>query len=111
MFRIQIKYLVVAMISFMVFVACGNPSTTNNSTNPSAVSSSSPVANTVDKGGSMQMGSESKFNINTSLEPELKEIADQLKIDGLYDKIKEKRPYNSLDDLVSKNVLTQAQFD
>jgi hypothetical protein len=59
----------------------------------------------------MQMGGEHKFNINTSLEPELDPIAEKLKIDGLYDKINHARPYNSLDELVSKNVLTQAQFD
>ena len=111
MFKIRTKYFIIAIISLMIFVACGRPSDTNSSTNPSPVSNPSIIANTTEQSDHSHMGGEHKFNINTSLEPELDPIAGKLKIDGLYDKINKARPYQNLDELVSKNVLTQAQFD
>lgn len=108
MFKVRPIYYAIAILSLMVFIACGSPKTTNNSNNqPSLIPSASPVASTTDNSGQI----EKKFNINTSLEPELDPVVNKLKVDGLYDKLKDKRPYKSLDELVSKNVLTQAQFD
>ncbi|MBW4584313.1 helix-hairpin-helix domain-containing protein [Aetokthonos hydrillicola Thurmond2011] len=107
MFKIRPIYYVITLVSFMFFVACGSPSTNTSNTQPTAVTS--PAVNTADHGS--QAHGEAKFNINTSLEPELEPIAAKIKVDELYDKINKARPYKSLDELVSKNVLTQAQFD
>jgi hypothetical protein len=104
MFKIRPIYYVITLVSFMIFVACGSPSTNTSNIQPTAVISPSPVADTAHNG-------EAKFNINTSLEPELDPVVAKLKVDELYDKINKERPYNSLNELVSKNVLTQAQFD
>ena len=112
MFKIRPIYCAIAMLSLIVFMACSSPKAANNSNNQSStVPSASPVASTTDNGGQRQMNGEAKFNINTSLEPELEPVVSKLKIDGLYDNLNKARPYKSLDELVSKNVLTQAQFD
>ncbi len=106
MFKIRPIYYVIAVISFMIFVACSSPN------KPSAVTSPSSVVSTADNASQIHPSDgEAKFNINTSLEPELDLIVAKLKIDGLYDNINKARPYQNLDELVSKNVLTQAQFD
>nr|MBA3924250.1 helix-hairpin-helix domain-containing protein [Nostocaceae cyanobacterium] len=108
MFRIQIKgFFVVAMISMMVVIGCSSIS--KNSNTPTTTEASPSVSQVKDNMTGMNHGT--KFNINTSLEPELDEIAASLKIDALYDKVKKQRPYNNLNELVSKQVLTQAQFD
>ena len=106
MLKIRPLYYVIAIISFMVFVACSNLSTTNNSANQPQASPSATEVST-----NSQMNGEKKFNVNTSLEPELEPIHEKLKIDGLYDKINEKRPYKTTDELVSKTVLTQEQYN
>ena len=111
MFKIRPIYYMIAVISFMIFVACSSPQTNNSNNQPSAVTSPSPAVTTADNASQMHSGGEAKFNINTSLEPELDPIVAKLKIDGLYDNINKARPYHSLDELVSKKVLTQAQFD
>jgi len=108
MFKIQIKgFFIVAMISMMVVIGCSSIS--KNSNTPIATEASPSVSQVKDNMAGMNHGT--KFNINTSLEPELDEIAASLKIDALYDKVKKQRPYNNLNELVSKQVLTQAQFD
>jgi len=108
MFKIQIKgFFIVAMISMMVVIGCSSIS--KNSNTPTTTEASPSVSQVKDNMAGMNHGT--KFNINTSLEPELDEIAASLKIDALYDKVKKQRPYNNLNELVSKQVLTQAQFD
>ena len=105
MLKIRPLYYVITIISFMIFVACSNLSTNNSANQPSATPSAADVST------NSQTSGEKKFNVNTSLEPELDPINEKLKIDGLYDKINEKRPFKSTDELVSKKVLTQDQYN
>ncbi len=52
-----------------------------------------------------------KININTSILSELDKLEAQLGIPALSNQIQASRPYGSIDDLVSKGVLKQDQFD
>jgi hypothetical protein len=52
-----------------------------------------------------------KININTALLSELDKLEAQLGVPALSHQIQASRPYGTVDDLVSKKVLTQAQFN
>lgn len=52
-----------------------------------------------------------KININTAILSELDKLEAQLAIPALSNKIQASRPYGTTVDLVSKNVITQEQFD
>lgn len=54
---------------------------------------------------------DSKININTAILSELDKLEARLGVPALSNKIQASRPYGSVDDLVAKQVLTQAQFD
>lgn len=51
------------------------------------------------------------ININTASQEELKTLADKLGIADLASKIEEKRPYNDINELVSKEVISPQQLD
>jgi DNA uptake protein ComE-like DNA-binding protein len=50
-------------------------------------------------------------NINTASDEELKKLADKLNVPDLPEKIKANRPYNDIDELVSKQVISPPQLD
>ncbi|MDX2244735.1 MAG: helix-hairpin-helix domain-containing protein [Leptolyngbyaceae cyanobacterium bins.302] len=52
-----------------------------------------------------------KININTAILSELDKLEAALGVPALSHKIQASRPYGSIDDLVSKKVVSQAQFD
>ncbi|MBW4699327.1 MAG: helix-hairpin-helix domain-containing protein [Aphanocapsa lilacina HA4352-LM1] len=60
---------------------------------------------------SMAMGGGRKVNINTAILSELDKFEGLLAIPALSNRIQAARPYASPEELVSKNVLTQEQFD
>jgi DNA uptake protein ComE-like DNA-binding protein len=51
------------------------------------------------------------ININTASQEELKTLGDKLGIADLPSKIEEKRPYNDINELVSKEVISPQQLD
>jgi hypothetical protein len=106
----RIAYFLMALV-FGVMVACSN----NKTTDP--VAPEKPVvetASTTDSGGSTPHASHSggrKININNAILSELDKLEGTLGIPALSNKIQSSRPYTKPEDLVSKKVIDQAQFD
>jgi hypothetical protein len=94
--------LFAAMIALSVIVAC---SSQTSAPPPSATTASaSPMAH-----GGMNHGK--MININTAILSELDKFEAQLGVPALSNKIQASRPYGKPEELVSKKVITQAQFD
>nr|MCU0571057.1 helix-hairpin-helix domain-containing protein [Oculatellaceae cyanobacterium Prado106] len=71
---------------------------------------SSPAAQTDSASTHSAMG-DPKININSAILSELDKLEAQLGVPALSNKIQASRPYATTEDLVSKSVITQAQFD
>jgi Helix-hairpin-helix motif len=95
-----------AGIGLTVLVACG----TQGPTTPSA-STPSPAASMAAGGEHAGMNHGKKVNINNGILSELDRFEAKLGIPALSNKIQASRPYGKPEELVSKNVITQAQFD
>ena len=106
--RSVIRYLLLA-----VAIACLAVGLNNCSSAPTA---SSPSADTASPASSSSMGDmathgDRKININTAILSELDKLEATLGVPALSNRIQASRPYGSAEDLVSKKVMTQAQFD
>ncbi|MBD2003085.1 MULTISPECIES: ComEA family DNA-binding protein [Cyanophyceae] len=97
-----------AVASLLILSNCSQtPSTSDTSnTNTAPVASSSPVATTThsNHGGR-------KININSAILSELDKLEAKLGVPALSNKIQASRPYGSTEELVSKKVISQEQFD
>lgn len=51
------------------------------------------------------------IDINTASEEDLKKLADKLGVSDLAEKIEEKRPYNDINELASKEVISPEQLE
>ena len=100
--------LAFAVVSLLILSNCSQtPSTSDTSnTNTAPVASSSPVATTThsNHGGR-------KININSAILSELDKLEAKLGVPALSNKIQASRPYGSTEELVSKKVISQEQFD
>jgi hypothetical protein len=85
-------------LSLVVLISCTSQP---NSTTPTA------------QGSGIEHGSHGgrKININSAILSELDKLEAKLGVPALSNKIQASRPYGKLEELVSKNVITQAQFD
>jgi hypothetical protein len=90
---------IAAMGLILGIKACSNPSANQPSSPPAAVSSD---ASSIGK---------AKININAAILSELDQLEAQLGVPALSHKIQASRPYGSVEDLVSKQVISQQQFD
>jgi hypothetical protein len=99
--------LAFASVLLVVLTNCTQTPTTGDASNPSPTANSSPVATTA---GS-SIGADEKININTAILSELDKFEAELGITALSHKIQASRPYGSPEELVSKKVITQEQFD
>lgn len=102
MFRRLLRYGVLMIVAAGLLIgikACSNPPTPQANT---------PQQSTVSTQAS---GNKPKININTAILSELDKLEAQLGVPALSHKIQSSRPYGSIDDLVSKQVVSQAQFD
>jgi DNA uptake protein ComE-like DNA-binding protein len=107
--RSLVRYvLTVAAVVFLVVGLnnCANQPTSETASSPSTAASST-AANTA----SDSSAGKKKININTAILSELDKLEAKLGIPALSNQIQAARPYGSIDDLVSKNVLSQEQFD
>lgn len=93
----------------VVLVSCSNPPVSNTTASPDTAVSPSQTGKS--KMGSHSYDGKPKVNINTAILSELDQFEAQLGIPALSHKIQASRPYSKPEDLVSKNVITQAQFD
>jgi hypothetical protein len=102
-FRFLGLMAIACMVAFLI--SC-NPQA-NNSTapaSPAATSSSSPMS-------SQAPGGKPQININTALLSELDKLEAKLGIPALSNKIQGSRPYANTQELVTKQIISQEQFD
>ncbi|NUN66316.1 helix-hairpin-helix domain-containing protein [Pseudanabaena biceps] len=102
-----------SLVSVIAISACTNTPTATNP-NPS-VSNATSESKVESKNESHKKGmsghSKNKININEAILSELDKIEAKLGIAGLSNKIQAARPYTKSEDLVTKKVVTAAQFD
>jgi hypothetical protein len=102
----RIAYALMAL-AFGVVVACSNnPATVDKPI--AAIKPAEPAASPAHEGGH-SMGK--KININNAILSELDKLEGKLGIPALSNKIQSSRPYTKVEELVSKKVIDQAQFD
>jgi len=98
--------LLFASMSLTVLLSCSTQPSDTAST-PTA----SPSAQTSKVMSGMTHGGKSKININTAILSQLDKLEGLLGVPALSNKIQSSRPYGKPEELVSKNVITQVQFD
>ena len=94
--------LCLAGLCLAILTACNSQSTPNGAT---------PNASPMQRGESAGMNHSKKINLNNAILSELDKIEGLLGIPALSNKIQASRPYGKPEELVSKNVMSQAQFD
>ncbi|MDV2993150.1 MAG: hypothetical protein N4J56_002804 [Chroococcidiopsis sp. SAG 2025] len=94
-----------AMLAIVVSCTQQTPDTTNNPSPAPATNTSASAPNHQQHGGKEQI------NINTTILSELDKFEAMLGVPALSNKIQASRPYANPEELVSKNVVTQEQFD
>ncbi|MDF5711562.1 MAG: helix-hairpin-helix domain-containing protein [Nostoc sp. S4] len=100
--------LTVAAAAIVTLSSC---SSTPTAENPSAPNTSPQVTEAADNSNHSGHGSKEKININSAILSELDKFEAKLGIPALSNKIQANRPYGSPQDLVTKKVITQEQFD
>ncbi|MBW4695723.1 MAG: helix-hairpin-helix domain-containing protein [Lyngbya sp. HA4199-MV5] len=98
--------LLLASMSLTVLIACSTQPPDTASAPTTAPSPQGSMAM-----NSMSHGGKPKININTAILSQLDKFEGMLGIPALSNKIQASRPYGKPEELVSKNVITQAQFD
>ncbi|MEW5856959.1 MAG: helix-hairpin-helix domain-containing protein [Cyanobacteriota bacterium] len=105
----------VAIAGLIALTSCGNASTTNNTASPAAspsTAASSPASTTETAAHNHSSHSSGKqININTAILSELDKLEAKLGIPALSNKIQASRPYGSPEELVTKKVISQEQYD
>ncbi len=84
------------------------PTATKTESTASPTTTASPAATT---GHSGNHGGKPGININTAILSELDKLEAKLGVPALSNKIQASRPYGKVEELVSKNVITQPQFE
>ncbi|BAY12426.1 ComEA family DNA-binding protein [Calothrix sp. NIES-2098] len=107
---IKLRYIFLAVTScFIVSLSsCSNGTPTANNSPVPAANSPAQVTETASHNSH---GSKAKININTAILSELDKFEAKLGVPALSNKIQASRPYANPEDLVSKKVITQEQFD
>ena len=105
-FHRLIRYvaLTLSMGALVIGIKACSPPASNQTTAPS-----SPVA--MSPSGSMSMGNKPKININTAILSELDKLEAALGVPALSNKIQASRPFGSVEDLVTKKVITQERSE
>lgn len=104
-----LKIAILACAASVVISACNNtPTTTTTTEKPSPVASTPPAASNEMVG--MKHG-DKKININGAILSELDKLEAKLGVPALSNKIQASRPYKTPEELVSKKVIDQAQYD
>ncbi|HEY9658828.1 MAG TPA: helix-hairpin-helix domain-containing protein, partial [Allocoleopsis sp.] len=106
--RSLLRYMLLTLAIAGLVVGLNNCAPASNPTASSPASSSSTSSVSSENAAASD---EPKININTAILSELDKLEAKLGIPALSHQIQASRPYGSVDDLVSKGVLNQAQFD
>lgn len=108
-------FVAIATALLVVAVSCTQTPTSNNSTPPSSTASTpaatSPSSTAQNTEHSGHTTGKAKININSAILSELDKLEAKLGVPALSNKIQASRPYAKVDELVSKKVITQEQFD
>jgi hypothetical protein len=107
MIRLRYASLSVAGAVIVTISACNSTPTTENPSTPN-VDNGSQSTEAVSHSGH---AGKDKININSAILSELDKFEAKLGIPALSNKIQANRPYGSPEDLVSKKVITQEQFN
>ncbi|NJP10720.1 MAG: helix-hairpin-helix domain-containing protein [Leptolyngbyaceae cyanobacterium RU_5_1] len=103
---VRYMFLAVSIVGLILSIkACSSPPATQTSS-PAAQSEMSSSSSTTDAASNKP-----KININSAILSELDKLEAALGVPALSHKIQASRPYGSTEDLVSKKVVTQEQFD
>lgn len=100
------RYALLAVMAAGIIVsikACSTPTTQQTTPAPATSPNTSAVTSSV--------SGDPKININTAILSELDKLEAQLGVPALSHKIQASRPYSGIEELVSKKVVTQDQFD
>jgi hypothetical protein len=102
------RFLAIACAgAFLVFLTnCTQTQTTGDASKSSPAATSSPATTTTDASGG-----KNKININSAILSELDKFEAKLGVPALSNKIQASRPYTKPEELVSKKVITQEQFN
>ena len=106
MYFLRSLSLAIAIFSLITITACSNDSA-NNSNSQVTSTATNNTATTAHSGHSTGK----KININSAILSELDKFEAQLGVPALSNKIQASRPYASPEELVSKKVINQQQFD
>ncbi|MBW4646580.1 MAG: helix-hairpin-helix domain-containing protein [Goleter apudmare HA4340-LM2] len=102
--------LTVATAAIVTLSGCNNTPTAENPSSPGA-STSPQGTEAISQQSHSGHGGKAKININTAILSELDKFEAKLGVPALSNKIQASRPYGSPEDLVTKKVITQEQFD
>ncbi|MGB5963149.1 MAG: helix-hairpin-helix domain-containing protein [Coleofasciculaceae cyanobacterium] len=102
------RFLAIACAGFfLVFLTnCAQTQTTGDASKSSPAADSTPTATTT-----TDASGKNKININSAILSELDKFESKLGVPALSNKIQASRPYSKPEELVSKKVITQEQFD
>ncbi|MCG6137237.1 MAG: helix-hairpin-helix domain-containing protein [Nostoc sp. LLA-1] len=107
MIKLRYATLAVATAVIVTLSACNTTPTAESPSIPAA-SASPQITKVVSHTGH---GGKPQININTAILSELDKFEAKLGVPALSNKIQASRPYGSPEDLVTKKVITQEQFD
>lgn len=98
-------HVAIATVALLSLTGCSQSPTAENPVTPSPAVSVASAATEHSHSG------KPKININTAILSELDKLEAKLGVPALSNKIQSSRPYGSPEELVSKKVITQEQFD
>jgi DNA uptake protein ComE-like DNA-binding protein len=101
-----VSLAIIGLAASVIVSACNNSGTTTSTSSPPATP---PEAAPATHAGSH--GGDKKININSAILSELDKLEAKLGIPALSNKIQAERPYKAPEDLVTKKVIDQQQFD
>ncbi len=107
------EYIKIALIAFaasIVISACNNTDTTKTTETSPSPATPTTTADAPEMAG-MKHSSGKKININSAILSELDKLEAKLGVPALSNKIQAERPYKTPEDLVTKKVIDQKQFD
>lgn len=99
--------LIGVIASLIALASCGGGPPANNASTPAPDANSKPTETTSHSGH----GGKPKININSAILSELDKLEAKLGVPALSNKIQGSRPYANTEELVTKKVITQEQYD
>lgn len=105
---LRFLFISITTALLVIMVSCSQPNTSNNPTQSPPVASN--TTTTASNSSPAPSGKE-KININTAILSELDKFEAALGVPALSNKIQANRPYANPNELVSKKVISQDQFD